>query len=155
MPFLFLLLSLSACEEALVDTPGSCQVELLAATPTEASQGDSVQLHARPLSDKQDTALFVGGARATVETVERNGCEDCDSCRETNLCSPCRDCDACDAACDAECEEFLRFEIPEVGPGVTTLHLYNQFGNSRPLDFTVIESEEEGEDTAEGTDSGR
>ena len=155
MPVFLVLMTFFACEEALVSTPGSCQVELLSATPAEASPGESVQLHARPLSDKQDSALYVGGVRATLESLERNGCEACDSCRETNSCSPCRDCDACDAACEADCEEFLRFELPAVEPGLTSLQLYNQYGNSRPLDFTVTESEEEGDDTAGATDSGR
>lgn len=135
------ILLATQCETETVSPSRSCEVLLSGAEPAEAQVGEEVQLNASPLTTLQDSVLFVGGLEAEVLSVDRVGCEACDTCIVEQECSPCGDCDACDAICDAECSESLRFVTPEREPGATTLTLYNLYGNSDPLAFTVVQAE--------------
>lgn len=135
------LLLATQCETESVSPSRSCEVVLSAAEPAEAEIGDEVVLDASPLTTLQDSLLLVGGTQAEVVAVNRIDCEDCDTCIVEQDCSPCGDCDACDAVCDAECSESLRFVVPERTPGDAAITLYNLYGNSDPLAFTIVETE--------------
>ena len=135
------LLLATQCETEPVSPSRSCEVLLVAADPATAEIGDEVVLQASPLTTLQDSHLLVGGTQAEVIAVDRIGCETCDTCIVEADCDPCGDCDACDAICDAECSETLRFLVPEREAGAANLTLYNLYGNSDPLAFSVQETE--------------
>jgi hypothetical protein len=135
------LLLATQCETEPVSPSRSCEVVLSSADPAAAEIGDEVVLHASPLTTLQDSVLLVGGTHAEVTAVDRIGCDACDTCILEADCDPCGDCDACDAACDAECSETLRFLVPEREAGEVELTLYNLYGNSDPLPFSVLSTE--------------
>ena len=131
------------CETESVTASRSCEVVLESPTPTEGEPGAEITLPASPLTSIQDSRLFVGGVDATLVSVDRTGCESCDACLAEAECSPCEDCDSCDAICATECSESLRFLVPELDPGSVEIGLYNLFGNSNTVPFTVSESASE------------
>jgi len=155
---------LTGCSQTTYTANELCDVLLTTATPTAASPGDTVILAATPLTTDYDTALFVGGVRAQITSVDRSDdCDICDACREEYECLTCGDCDDCDAQCDAECVETVTFVVPEVAPGETIVQIYNAFGGSQPLSLEILEAgsstddtgPDTGADTATGTDTSR
>lgn len=141
------ILLATQCETEAVSPSRSCEVVLNSADPSEGEVGDEVVVAGSPLTTIQDSLLMVGGTPAEVVSVDRIGCDACDTCVVEQDCSPCGDCDACDAVCDAECTETLRFVVPEREAGTADLTLYNLYGNSDPLSFSVQAAETIG-DTA-------
>ena len=105
-----------------------------------------------PLTDTWDTAVYFGTERALITAVERDGCDDCDACRETNGCTACGDCDACDLLCEADCVETTSAEIPQLDAGSVEVLLFNAYGVSKPLVFTVDGVEDTG--STSGSDTG-
>lgn len=138
-----------------------CDVELTIAQPEVGVAGDSVVLTGSPLTDTWDTAVYFGSARALVTDIDRDTCGDCDACRETNGCTACGDCDSCDVLCSSDCIETATVEVPAQTSGVVEVLLYNAYGASTPLAFTVDAPEDTGDtstedtgDSGNGTDSG-
>ncbi|MCP4807179.1 MAG: hypothetical protein GY913_26200 [Proteobacteria bacterium] len=147
-----MFLLLLACTETTTTTLPTCSVELVTATPESALPGDEVVLAASPVTVDYDTALSLAGARAEIVSVDRTGCDSCDTCLTDAECGTCAtDCDACDALCDATCVETITFIVPDVESGVTTIELFNTHGGSNRLSFEVLGTSDSG-DT--GTDSG-
>ncbi|GEM_PF-949060 len=147
-----LALALWSCTDSTITTEQRCEVTLTELVPDSGSVGDAIALTADPLTDTFDTALYVGGVRAEVSSVTREGCDDCDDCVEEAACNVCGDCDACDLLCEQECLEIVTFVVPEVGAGSTTVQLFNNHGGSTILPFTVLGTGDTG-DTGSG-DSG-
>jgi hypothetical protein len=83
------------------------------------------------------SAVYVGSLRATVMDLDRTDCEACDACRDDEQCSACGDCDDCDTIC-TECIETLTFTVPQAESGLTTIQLFNAYGNTAPLEFEVL-----------------
>ena len=130
-----------------------CQIDISEVAPTAALPGESVQLTATPLSKQWDTAIYVGSARALVLDVTRDGCDECDTCREDEGCTECSDCDACDALCATTCFETAPFEVPDTSAGQTSLRLFNNHGESRPVDFVVLGPDDTGADDTGADDT--
>jgi hypothetical protein len=99
--------------------------------------GDAVTLTASPLSEAYDTIVLVGGARAEVTAVSRDGCDACDTCRSEEDCGSCGACSTCDAVCDA-CVETATFLVPDLAPGPAPLVLVNRLGQSATWTFEVL-----------------
>lgn len=139
---MLLLLLMAGCEVSTTAEFPTCQVDLVALSPAAASVGQEVTLTATPLTVQWDTAIRVGGIDATPGTVYREGCETCDTCRETEACSVCdADCDACDAECQADCVETTSFVVPELPPGLVSVELYNAHGHSQRLSLEILAPE--------------
>lgn len=142
-----LFLLLGCVEPVSVEVP-VCDVTLVSASPSSALPGELVTLTANPLTEDYDTAILVGGVRAEIGDVLREGCEGCDDCRETNECSACfADCDACDAQCASECVETAAFVVPELDAGPTVIELFNTHGGSERIAFEVLGASDTGADT--------
>lgn len=134
---LILLLSL-ACYTSVSYNSATCDVSVDAAEPAEALPGDTVLIQAGPLTEDWDTAVTFGSARATLVSVDRTGCDECDSCRESAGCDACEDCDACDLSCEASCAESITAVVPTLAPGQAAIVVRNSRGVSKPLDFVVL-----------------
>jgi len=132
-----LLLTLLSCSDDTVSDVASCDVVLESLEPAAAAPGDSVTLTGAPFTSHFDTALYVGGVRATVAGVTRTDCDTCDTCRAEQACNACEDCDDCDVACRVACVETLDFTVPEAPAGEQHLLLYNAHGSSNTLIFDV------------------
>lgn len=137
---LILLLTL-ACYTAISYDNLTCDVSVGAAEPAEALPGDTVLIVAGPLTEIWDTAVTFGSTRATVVSVDRTGCDECDSCRESAGCSACEDCDACDLSCESSCAESITAVVPALPPGQAAIVVRNTRGVSMPLDFAVLPSD--------------
>ena len=144
LTFFALLATLSSvlmgCETEETETSTPCVVNLESVSPNAAMAGETATLTANPLTTVYDSAVYVGGSRATVMDVDRTACEACDSCRDDEQCGACGDCDNCDATC-TECVETLTFKVPDTETGVTTLQLFNAYGNTNTLEFEVLSSD--------------
>ena len=124
-----------------------CDVTVDDISPQPATVGASVTLTGTPFTSTYDSAVYVGGERATVTDVARTNCTNCDSCRIQNGCTECQDCDACDAICASECVETVTFDVPELPAGDYGVQLFNAHGQSPVLDLTIQSTGFEGTDT--------
>jgi hypothetical protein len=147
-----LLLALLGCTTEITTSLPVCDVTLTAAEPTTGVPGAEVVLTGGPLTDNWDTAVYFGTERALVTAIDRDSCDDCDACRETNICTACGDCDACDLLCTEDCVETARVEVPQVDAGSVDVLLFNAYGVSSPLVFTVDGAEDTG--STSGSDTG-
>jgi len=145
-----LCLTASTCETSSTSYGRSCEIVLETTNPASGSPDAEVELVANPLTTKEDSQIFVGGISAEILSVDRVDCETCDSCRLDADCNACGDCDACDALCKDSCSETLRFILPALDPGEVEITLYNLYGNSNGLRFTIEEPETPA-DTAEAS----
>ncbi len=154
-PLLPLLVLAAACSTDGSSYAPRCDVALQTPDPSQALPGDEVTIAGSPLTTTYDTALYVGADRATVLEVTRDGCDDCDTCREDAGCSVCGDCDACDLQCTQECTETVRFEVPvDLGAGTWPVTLYNYHGVGGPVSLDVGGSGDSGTADGGATDSG-
>ena len=136
-------LLLVSCSESIEASISRCDVLLDTTDPVSAEPGSTVLAYGNPLTDKADTALFLGPIRADIQSVERQNCESCDACRIDMGCSDCSDCPPCAPTCNDECTETIAFTVPEVDAGVQELLFYNAHGSSNTLSFEVLESSSE------------
>ena len=130
-----------------------CEVTLTAAEPVSGAAGDAIVLTGGPLTDTWDTAVYFGTTRALVTEVDRSTCGDCDACRQTNGCTACGDCDTCDVLCSSDCVETATVEIPAIEAGAVEVLMYNGYGVSERLAFTVEGAADTG-DTSGGDTAG-
>jgi len=147
-----LFLALLGCTTEITTSLPVCDVTLTAAEPATGAPGAEVVLTGGPLTDTWDTAVYFGTERALITGVDRDSCDDCDACRETNSCTACGDCDACDLLCEADCVETASVEIPPLAAGSVDVLLYNAYGVSTSLVFTVDGAEDTG--STSGSDTG-
>ena len=147
---ILLLTALFACQDDTVADVSSCDILLEQAEPASAEPGETVAVSGSPMTVTWDTALFLGGQRIEVSSVDRLDCDPCDTCREEAACNACEDCDTCDIECRVDCKESLSFVVPELAAGVQHIVVYNAHGSSNVLDFTVLAAP----DTGEAGDSG-
>ncbi|NOY27032.1 MAG: hypothetical protein GXP62_14270, partial [Oligoflexia bacterium] len=132
-----------------------CDLSLGSPTPSLSLPGDTVSLPATPLTSTWDTAVIVGGHRATVIDVVRDGCDPCDSCRADYGCSVCGDCDACDLECDTDCIETVEFQVPStLSAGTWDTWVYNVHGAGGPLPLVVGSVKDTGSKDSGAKDSG-
>ena len=136
-------LVLVSCSESIDPSISRCDVLLETTDPVSAEAGSTVLAYGNPLTDKTDTALFLGSSRADIQSIERQNCEDCDTCKLEMGCSDCSDCPACAPTCNDDCIETILFTVPEVDAGVQELLFYNAHGSSNTLSFEVLESSNE------------
>jgi len=134
-----LCLSATTCESNSTSYGRSCEIVLESTNPASAVPGTEIELLAHPLTTKEDSQVFVGGIAAEILSIDRLDCEECDACRLDADCNACGDCDACDALCAEGCRESLQFILPEKAPGKVEITLYNLYGNSNGLAFTIEE----------------
>ncbi len=121
---------LMGCTTTTSSLPPTCELSAPELSVETASPGVSVTAHATPMTTAWDTVVTVGAQRAEVVTVERNGCEACDACTETNACSTCGiTCAACVDAC-AACDETVVFVVPELPEGSHDVVVRNGVGSS-------------------------
>ncbi|MCB9777989.1 MAG: hypothetical protein H6742_05450 [Alphaproteobacteria bacterium] len=138
---------LAGCLPATELLAPRCDLVVETPAPESASPGDVVVVAATPLTSSWDTAVFIGGERATLQSLDRTDCTACDECRQTAECGECGDCDACDLECSVTCSETLTLVVPDgVAPGVAQVEVYNLHG--------VGETELQVLDTTTGGDSG-
>ena len=153
-----LLASLLACTTTTVTSVPECEIEVLGLSTTEGAPGDTLVLTARPLTTDFDSALYFDSVQGELSAVDRTDCDTCDSCRELNGCTACSACSACDLTCEQTCVETVTAVVPQLGAGTVGMRLYNAYGTSPLLDFTVLESDtgSPADDTggAGGSDSG-
>ncbi len=157
-----LLTVLLGCTTSTTASLPICDVALTIAEPSAGVEGDAVVLTGGPLTDTWDTAVYFGTTRALVSEVNRDSCGDCDTCRETNGCSACGDCDSCDALCNADCVETATVTVPALSSGAVDILMYNSYGVSTSLPFTVDTPADTGDtstadtgDTADGQDTAK
>ena len=109
-----LLLSVS-CTNSIAPTVNRCEVELSTVEPETGRPGDLVVISGDgPILDERDSAVFVGGVRATV-TQANGGTEDCERCIACRLEAQCS---ACDESCNGVGQLSVRrqeecFAVPE------------------------------------------
>ena len=148
---LLALLPLLGCNTTATVYPTTCELD--APVPeASARPGDSAWAVDSPMTSVNDTVVTIGSMQAIVLDVQRNDCDDLDTCRTDNSCSACSDCDACSAEAST-CVERVRFTVPELAPGDHVLTIRNAFGSSRDGVFTVPGTDTGGTDTG-GTDTG-
>ena len=148
---LVLALAFAGCSTDTTVLSPRCDLTLGSPSPDPVARGQVVTLPASPLTSSWDTAVYVGGARATVLEVVREDCDACDECRETAECTACGDCDACDLECDQRCVETIQFQVPDqLSGGDWPLWVYNLHGTGGPISLEVSAPV----DTGTGDDSG-
>ena len=128
----------AGCDDSTDSTSGACEVAISSLSPTSASPGAQVIVRGKPMTTVWDSAVYVDLTRAQLESVDRDGCDACDTCRVNNACTTCSDCDACDTLCASECVETATFVVPSGLSGTTAVRLFNVYGQSQPLDLTVV-----------------
>lgn len=140
------------CEEDTEAYSLHCDLGTPVLSPSSAAPGQVVTATARALTSVQDTVVRVGSTEATVNDVQRPGCDSCDQCREKNQCTSCDDCDACAADC-TECVESVLFAVPMVADGSYGVTITNVHGQSPAA--TLLVERSPGDDTGDsGDDSG-
>lgn len=150
-----LLMFLMACGTTTVDVSKDCDLRMGPIAPASGPAGSLVQAKIDPATTVWDTAIYVGGERAEVTEIGREGCEECDTCKEEAGCLECSDCDTCDAICQADCSESVTFTIPDLTAGVADVVLYNSHGSSNKETFTVSATTDTGaSDSGSDVDSG-
>jgi len=121
---------LGGCGVVQVDIFEQCTIDAVL-EPSAAFAGETIVATGDPFSQPYDTLITVGGERAEISAIDRSQCTRCDTCRAENGCGGCK------SAC-ADCVETVTFELPEVDPGPTTVRLYNAFGGTEAIPFTVL-----------------
>ena len=151
MAILFFLLM--ACGTTTIGLVEDCDVLASDVQPTEAAVGTQATVNVSPVSTHWDTAAYVDGNRAEVVDITREGCEECDSCKDEFGCLACSDCDDCDAICKSDCVESVVFIVPAVPVGPADVVVYNSNGTSNPLSIMVTAPLDTGEpDTGSSSD---
>lgn len=154
-------LVLLSCDGTITTVVDRCAIDLGEVSPASALPGATVRATGMgPFVDARDTAVFVGGVRATIVSVN-GGADDCGECLACKLeadCSVCEtECDpsedllqdrrrSCFAAATEEstggfctrCEPGIEFVIPQGIPaGPTEVWAIGQVGSSNRVPFTV------------------
>ena len=142
-------LLLAGCTTDITVLASRCDVALDSVEPAQAWPGESVVVTGAPFTTSFDTAVYVGGERATVVSLDRDDCAACDDCRTDNGCNSCSDCDECDAICKTDCVETATIVVPGAAPGSTTVSLFNSHGESQAIPFTVLGESDTGTDTGD------
>lgn len=148
--------ALAGCANAVIDEFETCTLDL-APVASEGAPGDTIVLSGGPMSEVRDTRVEVGGVRAQVVEVTRDGCEICDGCRNDSGCAACGLCAglplaaedrvACfgdplasppvPSSCDA-CIEAVAFVVPDLAPGNVAVLVINKNGQSEAIPFRVL-----------------
>ncbi|HMV66974.1 MAG TPA: hypothetical protein PKA64_09000 [Myxococcota bacterium] len=137
LPLLALCAALAgSCAAAVGEQFESCTLEVAPASEHEVAAGDAYTLIGGPQSTPWDSRVQVGGVRADVLDIAREGCGDCDACRASEDCGACGACDACDAFCDG-CTESLTFRVPALDEGTWDVVLLNRYGTSLVTRLTI------------------
>ena len=114
--------------------------ELTVSTPeTEVIAGEIVSLSGTPFTSVLDTSIRFDGVDADILSVEREDCSLCDQCRASAACTACETCEACATSCET-CIETTEFSIPDLESGTYTVVLRNQYGQSIPAQWEVLQS---------------
>jgi len=139
---------LAGCPDQILEVYDVC---LLTGDPQPAAAfpGDVVVLSGGPMSAAFDTLVRVGGVEATIDTIDREGCLDCDSCRAAEDCRTCGECEDCTSECE-DCVETLRFVVPDAPPGAAPIVVFNQHGTSAAIPFTVLGESPDTDDSDTG-----
>lgn len=151
------LLLMSACTQPSEVLALRCDVDVDSMTPASAEVGDTVTLTGSPYTSVHDSAVYVGNARATVTSAERDGCTTCDACRLQAGCTECGDCDVCDYECSTNCTESVTFVVPDVPGGSHGVQLFNSHGQSRVEVLEVVDYspvDDSGQDDTGSSDTG-
>lgn len=151
MTFLFFLLM--ACGTTTIDLVEDCDVLASEVVPSEAAPGAEVAVVLTPVTTNWDTAVYLDGVRAEVVDIRRDGCEECDTCKEEEACLACSDCDTCDAICKSDCIESVVFVVPARPPGAANVVVYNGSGASNPVTLNITVPSDTG-DPDTGASSG-
>ena len=139
------VLALVGCTTSTTITSPRCDLTVGTPSPTEAAAGTTVTLSATPMTSTWDTAVYVGGMRATVLEVTRDNCDTCDTCRSDAGCTSCGDCDVCDLECSQDCSESVSFDLPLGLPaGANPVWVYNEHGTGGPADVTILSAPDTG-----------
>lgn len=152
----FALIFATACGSTAVDEYEVCVLDVTF-EPTSGAPGTEIAVTGTTLTEVRDTRVEVGGVRATVSSVVREGCDTCDECRFDAGCAPCGLCPGLDLEPDvrtacfgdpladppivgdcAACTESMVFVVPEVAPGPTSVVIFNRNGQSEPVAFEVL-----------------
>lgn len=152
MFWFFALLTLG-CSTTSVELAQDCDVLLSSLQPAEAATGDTISANVSPVTTVWDTAVYMGGQRAEVLSVDRDDCEECDECKQQNNCAECEDCDACDAACDENCIETVSFSAIDGPSAQYEVSIFNGYGQSNAQTIQLLDSTEPTTDTGSGTDT--
>ena len=154
MAFLFFIMM--ACGTTTIDVVEDCDVLASSVQPAEAPPGTEAAVFVSPVTTHWDTAVYLGGERAQVVDIVRDGCEACDTCKEEQGCLGCSDCDECDAICKSDCVESVNFIVPVLPAGPKDVVVYNGSGSSNPVTLTVTAPADTGDPDTGGTadDSG-
>ena len=153
-----LFLFLFACDDDVVVSTSTCEIQITNVSPQPATPGDVTTVTGYPFTSEWDTLLTIDGEKQTVLTVLRSNCNDCDVCRIENGCLACQDCDPCDLVCkglggteatesELTCTEQLTFEMPSTDQATVGLKITNAYGHSDTSTIEVIAPQ--AEDTAE------
>ncbi len=142
-----LLILALACYEVVTGLAPPCLPDAPVPDVTQAAPGDTVRLTSHPLGDDYDTAVYVGSMPAELLGVSRVGCDDYDSCLDTEGCSACGDCDACGGLLLA-CVETARIRVPAIADGTYGVVIYTQYGETQPATLTVAGPDTGGTDTS-------
>ena len=128
---------LFACDSSEIVVSDKCTVEIEQISPTPLIAGQQATMTAKPMSEPWDSRISIGQSSVLAASLERIGCEECDSCRARYNCLDCFDCDSCDVLCQDTCSEQLTFQVPNALEGDFQLYLVNRFGQSQPLSISV------------------
>lgn len=133
---MLILLAALACDLSTTLIDRACALGAPTLEPAEADAGGVVRVITTPVTDEADTVVTIGGVRAEVLGVVRDGCDACEDCRETEGCAGCADCDACDDTC-ATCVEAVRVRVPELEPGTYGVTVTTLFGMTEPAVLAI------------------
>ncbi|MEO0600878.1 MAG: hypothetical protein AAF211_05550 [Myxococcota bacterium] len=150
------------CNSTITNTVDRCSVDITSVVPATARPGDTVRIEGEgPFVDQRDTAVFVGGVRATVVSVNggSNDCLECAACKAEAQCSVCEDVESCDpsdeqaadrrTSCFAEpsddseggfcarCAPGVEIVVPDVPAGATEVWVIGQIGSSPRIPLTI------------------
>ncbi len=145
------------CTGTIIPTTDRCSLEVGQLASESGRPGDTVlATGGGPFRDERDTAVFVGGVRASVVSVNGGStdCLACQACKSEAECSLCGTCDdpsddldeerrqECFATGEepgfcARCEPSVEFVVPDLPAGPTEVWVIGEIGTSRPVPFTI------------------
>lgn len=152
--YALLLIFLTACSTTTVDYAKDCDVRLEPLSPSEGAPNTLINATVSPNTTVWDTAVYMGNTRAEIVQVSREGCEECDACKDREGCQECADCDACDSACSDTCVESVQFRASSLPPGAVEVSIYNGHGQSNIQPFTLVSPADTGADDTATVDTG-
>jgi len=152
--YALLLIFLTGCSTTTVDYSKDCDVRLEPLSPSEGAPNTLVNATVSPNTTVWDTAVYMGNTRAEIVNVSRDGCEECDACKDREGCQECADCDACDSACTDTCVESVQFRASSLPPGAVEVSIYNGHGQSNIQPFTLVSPADTGADDTAAVDTG-